>query len=67
MPECRFSLTRIFPFKDKITDSVFIRENVDQRKPLFCHTLRSVCLICYTAPGYKKSNRESKSRLIITL
>ena len=31
----RFSLTCIFPYKDKICDSVFILENMDQKKPVF--------------------------------
>ena len=29
----KFPLTRIFPFKDRIFDSVFIHENMGQRKP----------------------------------
>ena len=32
MPENWFSLTRIFPYKDKTFDYVLIRENIDQRK-----------------------------------
>ena len=35
MPEYRFSLTRIFPYKDKIYDYVLIREDTGQRKPVF--------------------------------
>ena len=37
-----FSQARIFPYKDEIYDSVHIWENTDQRKPVFCHILRSV-------------------------
>ena len=35
MPEYGFSLTRIFPYKDRIGDAALIRENMDQRKPVF--------------------------------
>lgn len=35
MPECGFSLTRIFPHKDRIVDFVLIKENTLQRKPVF--------------------------------
>ena len=41
MPKCEFSLTRIFPYKDRIEDSVLIREYMDQRKPVFWHILLS--------------------------
>ena len=40
MAEYGFPLTRIFP--NKIEDSVLIRGNVGQRKPIFWHILRSV-------------------------
>ena len=33
MPENGFSLTPIFPYKDRIVDSVLIREYTGQRKP----------------------------------
>ena len=41
MPEYRFSLTLIFPYKNKIEDFVFIREYEGQRKPVVWHFLRS--------------------------
>ena len=41
MPEYRFSLTRIFPYKDKIYDYVLIREDTGQRKPVFWNILCS--------------------------
>ena len=34
-PEFGFSPTRIFPYKNRIVDSVLIEENTDQRKPVF--------------------------------
>ena len=37
----RFSLTRIFPYKDKFCDSVLILENMDQKKPVFWNILHS--------------------------
>lgn len=37
----RFSVTRIFPYKDKIIDSVLIRENTGQRKLVCLYILRS--------------------------
>ena len=42
MREYVFSLTRIFPYKDRIEDSVLIRENTGQWKPVFSHILSSV-------------------------
>ena len=42
IPDYRFSLTRIFPHKIRIYDSVLIRENKSQRKPVFWHTSCSV-------------------------
>ena len=44
MSEYRFSLTRIFPYKDRIEDFVLIRENAGQKKLVFWYILRSVCL-----------------------
>ena len=41
MTEYRFSVTRIFPRKDRIFDSVCIRENAAQRKAMFWHVLHS--------------------------
>ena len=40
MAEFGFSLTRIFPYKDRILDSVFLREYTGQRKPVFWYILR---------------------------
>ena len=37
----RFSLPRIFSYKDRIKDSVLMWENAGQRKPEFWHILRS--------------------------
>ena len=39
--EYGFSLTRIFPYMNKIVDSVLIRVYTCQRKPLFLYVLRS--------------------------
>ena len=44
MSEYGFSLTRIFPYKDRIEDFVLIRENAGQKKLVFWYILRSVCL-----------------------
>ena len=33
MSDCGFSLTRIFPYKDRIYNSVFIRENMENKNP----------------------------------
>ena len=41
MPEYRFFPERIFPYKDRIFDSVFVKEYMDQRKPVLWHILRS--------------------------
>ena len=41
MPEYGFSLTRIFPYKDRIYYA--LRENTGQRKPVCWYTLRSAC------------------------
>ena len=41
MPEYGFSLTRIFPHKDRIEDSVSLQENTSQRQPVFWYILRS--------------------------
>ena len=41
MSEYGFSLARIFPYKGRIADSVLIRENKGQRKPVFWYILRS--------------------------
>ena len=38
-PRIRFFVTRIFPYR--MEHSIFIREYVGQRKPSFCHILRS--------------------------
>lgn len=42
MPEDRYSLTRVFPYKDRIVNFVLIRENTSLRKPVFWHILRKV-------------------------
>ena len=39
--EYGFSQTHIFVDKDKMVDSVLIRENTGQKKPVFSHILRS--------------------------
>ena len=36
MPECGFSLTGIFVYKDRIVDSVLIWESTGRRKLLLC-------------------------------
>ena len=41
MREYGFSLTRILPCEDRIVDSIFIRENIDQWQPAFSHILCS--------------------------
>ena len=45
MQECGFLLIRIFPYKNRIYDSVLIRENTSQGKPIFWDILHSVCPI----------------------
>ena len=42
MREYGFSLIRIHPYKDKIVDFVFIRENTGQWKPVFLDVLCNV-------------------------
>ena len=42
MREYGFSLTSILSYEDRIVDSVLIRENTGQRKPVFSHILCSV-------------------------
>ena len=42
MREHSFSLTRIFPYKDRIEVSVLIRENMGLRKHVFWYILSSV-------------------------
>ena len=44
MPEYGFSLTLVFPYKDRIYDSVLIPENMGQRKSVLRHILPSECL-----------------------
>ena len=41
MPEYMF-LNRFAPYKDRIEDFVFIRDNMGQRKTVFWHILRNV-------------------------
>ena len=36
MPECGFSLNLILPDKERIVDSVLVKENMGQRKHAFC-------------------------------
>ena len=43
MAEYGFSLTLIFPYKARMYDSVLIREDKGQRKPVFLHILRREC------------------------
>ena len=45
MPENGFSVTRILPYKDKIVDFVFIRENTCHWKLAFSHILCNESLI----------------------
>ena len=42
MLEYWFFLFRGFQFEGKIVDSIFMRENAGQRKPVLWHILRSV-------------------------
>ena len=42
MREYGFSMSRMFPCKDKIVDFVLIQENTGQRKPVFSQILCSV-------------------------
>ena len=42
MQECGFAVNRIFPYKERIEDSVLIMENAGHRKLVFWHILRSV-------------------------
>ena len=44
MRENGFSLSRILPYKDRICDSVLIRENTGQLRPVFLHSLCSVIM-----------------------
>ena len=49
MPKYGFSLTRIFSYKDRIVDSVLLRENAGQRKRVLWH------ISCSDMPFYNKS------------
>ena len=70
IPEYGFSLSCVFLYRGRIKDSVLIRENTSQRKPVFWNILRSDtfmrknCLITPLKGGYKKwvvnPNREQK-------
>ena len=44
MREYGFSLIRILAYKDRIYDSILIRENTGQQNPVFSHILGSVHL-----------------------
>ena len=54
MPGYGFSQTRIFPYKDRIVDSVVIRENTGQRKPRFWHMLRGDGVTDYQKKSVEK-------------
>ena len=41
MREYGFLLTLIFPYKERIIDSVLVRENTGQWRPVFLHNLWS--------------------------
>ena len=58
MREYRFSLTRILPYKDRVYDSVLIRENMGQWKPVFSHVLCSVSYVIWSISriGANRSN-----------
>lgn len=43
MPELQTSLTRIFPYKEGIINSVLKRVKKAQSKPIFWHILSNVC------------------------
>ena len=57
MPEYGFCLNRIFPYKDRIVNSVLIKENTGQRKPVFWHISLSVKFDSYV-------NLDSTTRLL---
>ena len=44
MPKYGFHLSRTFPYEDRISNSVFIRENMGQIKIVFCHITISILL-----------------------
>ena len=47
MQKYEFLLIRIFPYKvESIVDSVLIRENTGQRKPVYSHILHSDWQLC---------------------
>ena len=56
MRESGFSLTRILPYKDRIGDSILIRENKGQRKPAFSHVLRRAKVQENSSPDCLGSN-----------
>ena len=41
MPEYEFALTRIFPYKNRVSEFVLTWENSDHRKPVFWNILLS--------------------------
>ena len=55
MQEYVFSLTRILPNKGRIYNSVLIRENTSQRKPIFWNVLCWV-VYCHTKIACSKSS-----------
>ena len=56
MREYEFSLIRILPYKDRIVNSVLIRENTGQWKPAFSHILCRKCEETFTLK--KRNNQE---------
>ena len=44
MPGYGFSLTWLFPYKDRIVDSVLVREYAGQRKTVICYILHSISM-----------------------
>ena len=60
MREYGFSLTHILPYRDRIVDSVLIRENTGQWKPVFSHILCSECAHFITM-GKNSNKKRSKT------
>ena len=67
MPEYGFLLNCIFPYKDRTVDSVLIRENTGQWKPVFSHILCSVIkqLFWYSCFCYETSRQLGNTRTVI--
>ena len=67
MPEYEFSLTLTFPYKNRIFDSLFTRENKHQRKLIFWHILCTYKALVEGGIHMNKSDKKLHKGLYMTL